>query len=71
MMIGIASLPRDVQKLADAKGWEEEDLLGLMAAFVAQNSLEDELLEFLQEEGEKLGGTSPEEQNEDDSDLDD
>ena len=70
-MIGIASLPRDIQKLADAKGWEEDDLLGLMAAFVAQNSLEDELLEFLQEEGEKLGGASSDEQDEDDPDLDD
>lgn len=70
-MIRIASLPRDIQKLADAKGWEEDDLLGLMAAFVAQNSLEDELLEFLQEEGENLGGASRDEQNEDDPDLDD
>ncbi len=69
-MTGIASLPRDIQKLADAKGWEEEDLLGLMAAFVAQNSLEDELLEFLQEEAEQLGEGAPGEQ-EDDPDLDD
>ena len=53
-MIGIASLPRDIQKLADAKGWEE-----------------DELLEFLQEEGEKLDGTTPDEQDEDDPNLDD
>ncbi|WP_267389740.1 hypothetical protein [Sphingomonas sp. GC_Shp_3] len=70
MMTGIASLPRDIQKLADAKGWEEEDLHGLMAAFVAQNSLEDELLEFLQEEAEQLGENTPGEQ-EDDPDLDD
>ncbi len=69
-MTGIASLPRDIQKLADAKGWEEEDLHGLMAAFVAQNSLEDELLEFLQEEAEQLGENTPGEQ-EDDPDLDD
>lgn len=69
-MTGIASLLRDIQKLADAKGWEEEDLLGLMAAFVAQNSLEDELLEFLQEEAEQLGENTPGEQ-EDDPDLDD
>lgn len=70
-MTGIASLPREIQKLADAKGWEKDDLLGLLAAFVTQNSLEDELLEFLQEEGEKLEGTSPDEQDEDDPDLDD
>jgi hypothetical protein len=70
MMTGIASLPRGIQKLADAKGWEEEDLLGLMAAFVAQNSLEDELLEFLQEEAEKLGEGTPGE-HEDDPDLED
>lgn len=70
-MTGIASLPRDIQKLADAKGWEEDDLLGLMAAFVAQNSLEDELFEFLQEEGEKLDGSSLDEQDEDEDDPDD
>lgn len=70
-MTGIASLPRDIQKLADAKGWEEEELLALLAAFVAQNSLEDELLEFLQEEAEKLDGTSPDDQDEDDPDFDD
>lgn len=29
-MTGIASLPRDIQKLADAKGWEEDDLLDLL-----------------------------------------
>jgi len=69
-MTGIASLPRGIQKLADTKGWEEEDLLGFMAAFVAQNSLEDELLEFLQEEAEKLGGGTSGE-HEDDPDLDD
>lgn len=70
-MTGIVSLPRNIQKLADAKGWEEDDLLGLMVAFVAHNDLEDELLEFLQEEAEKLGGTTLDEQDEDDPDLDD
>lgn len=70
-MNGIASLPRDIQKLADAKGWEEDDLLGLIAAFVAQSGLEDELLEFLQEEAQKLGGTSSDEHDEDDPDFND
>lgn len=69
-MIGIASLPRDIQKLADAKGWEEDDLLGLVAAFVAQNSLEDDLLEFLQEEAEKIGGSTLDEEDENDPDFD-
>lgn len=70
-MTGINSLPRDIQKLANAKGWDEDDLLGLVAAFVAQNSLEEELLEFLQEEGEKLGESPLDEQDDDDPDLDD
>lgn len=70
-MTGIASLPRDIQKLADAKGWEEDDLLGLIAAFLNQNSLEDDLLEFLQEEAETLGETPLNGQDEDDPDLDD
>lgn len=59
-MTGMASLPGDIQKLAEAKGWEEDNLLGLLTAFVAQNSLADELLEFIQEKGEMLGRTSTE-----------
>lgn len=69
-MSNIASLPKDVQKLADAKGWEEEDLLGLMAAFIVQNGLEDDLLEFLQDKAEELDGNVLNEQDEDDADLD-
>lgn len=71
-MTGITSLPRDIQKLADQKGWEEDNLLGLIAAFVAQNNLEDELLEFLQDEGERLDGSSADKDDGDDEDdLDD
>ncbi len=69
-MTGMKNLPRDIQNLANEQGWDEEDLIGRMADFIVQNSLDDDLLEFLQEEAEQSGGDVKDEYDDEEADSD-